>query len=405
MQQRMAWIGVVLIGCGLVAPAAQAQNEKVRNAPSPLAGLFNVDAFLDGYVRLVARKYRLDEEQERYTAQLVRERAQGFIDRHEDDLYDLLENMFDVRAGGDMSPEELIAWGERARPIYEDAKQIVIEANDQWREVLTDEQRAIHDGDVALMWDNFEITETHLDRMVSGTMTVEEFRNPPRYETGEQPAERNDPPVRRTRPVEPAPEADEDSEPNSSNDSAEPHSTLPPPKRGTTDKSEAEPDSKKSDNKTRTGSTTTERPQDPKNYETVWDTYTRNFIEKYELNEAQAQKAESILQRCKQQGKQVVMRSEKRLAEIDSQIAELRKTKSRDKSHAANLQKLETQRGELLKPLTAIFEKRLKPQLDKLPTRAQRAAAEKAPEKKTKSRTPSRSPRTPESRKDDKSDT
>jgi hypothetical protein len=221
MRQRMAWIGVIVVGCGLMISAAPAQNDKVRNAPSPLAGLFNVDAFLDGYVRLVARKYHLDEEQERYTAQLVRERAQGFIDRHEDDLYDLLENMFDVRAGGDMSPDELIAWGKRARPIYEDAKQIVIEANDQWREVLTDDQRAIHDGDVALMWENFDITETHLDRMVSGEMTVEEFRNPPRYETGEQPAERIDPPARRSRPEEPEPAANEDSEPNSSDDSAQ----------------------------------------------------------------------------------------------------------------------------------------------------------------------------------------
>ena len=380
MTQRIDWILAVLISGSLTVGVSNAQPSKAPDGPSPLSTLFNVDAFLNSYVHLVAKKYKLTKEQEQITAQLVRSKATAFIDNHEDEMYTLLERMFDVRAGDDMTVEELMAWGQQARPIYEEAKQIVIESNDEWREILTDEQKVIHDGDVALMWDNFLITENQLDRMEAGTMTVEEFRNPgASYKTPKDVAD--EPPVDNIQPEPvqptPVPQPDRDDK-------------LPPPKRGSSETPQPDEDSKAKPTPTKPAPPA--RPQDPKTFDTAWDKYTQDFIAKYQLNEAQSQKAEAILAGCKRQGQQVVLHSEKRLEQIDAQLDELRKNRSRDKSAAEMIERYEDQRAKLVQPLTDIFEKRLKPQLDKLPTRAQREEAEKTPEKKP---TPKRtSPRT-----------
>jgi len=51
---------------------------------------------------------------------------------------------------------------------------------------------------------------------------------------------------------------------------------------------------------------------------------------------------------------------------------------SGDKEKAAELGKLNEKKTKLMAPVNMIFEKRLKPRLEKLPTRAQREAAEAA---------------------------
>lgn len=384
MRQRIVLIVAAVTVGSLSAGMSNAEDKPVRPAPSPLASLFNVDVFLNSYVRLVAQKYDLSEEQQDFTSQLVQTKAKAFINQHQDDLYELLERMFDVRAGDDMTVEELMAWGEQARPIYEEAKQIVIAANDEWRATLNEEQRLIHDGDVALMWDNFLITENHLDRIVDGSMTVEEFRNPPRYVTPD------DAQLNNTPPDDPPPSEKRVDRPDRARPEPAPKpndgSTLPPPKRGTPEQAKPEPKPKTAPKRPTTNRTTATPTQNPKTFETVWDKYVRDFIAKYKLNPAQTQKAEAILASCKRQGQQVVRRNEKRFEQIDAQLAELRKDRQRDKAKTDLIKRYEEQRAKLVQPLSDIFEKRLKPQLDKLPTRAQREAAEKKPEKKTTSK-------------------
>ena len=59
---------------------------------------------------------------------------------------------------------------------------------------------------------------------------------------------------------------------------------------------------------------------------------------------------------------------------LDGELQKLRQTK--DKSSAGKRTKLTEQKTKLLEPVNRIFEKELKPRLEKLPTRAQRKAAE-----------------------------
>lgn len=110
---------------------------------------------------------------------------------------------------------------------------------------------------------------------------------------------------------------------------------------------------------------------------TAWEDYTRRFILRYQLNDEQAQKAWLICYECEAMGRGHLGKIKSRLEKVESRLSELRKA-SPDNSDK-RLSALEEQRRELMQPITEIFERELKPRLEKLPTRAQRKAAEDTP--------------------------
>lgn len=171
---------IMLALTALLAWPAAAQERQPLQINSYGAVLDNIDLLIDHYSNFLARKYELTDEQDQYTRHLLRERSHEFLDSHQDDLRGLIETLFEVRTGGEMSAEGLMEWGEAARPIYEDARKLIVAGNDDWREILSEDQKRRHDDDLKLMYESFETTETQLDRIATGEMTVDEFRNPRR---------------------------------------------------------------------------------------------------------------------------------------------------------------------------------------------------------------------------------
>ncbi|HUU97428.1 MAG TPA: hypothetical protein VM487_16960, partial [Phycisphaerae bacterium] len=108
--------------------------------------------------------------------------------------------------------------------------------------------------------------------------------------------------------------------------------------------------------------------------ESQWEAYTRRFIEKYGLNAEQATKACAILKDCQARANQYLRKREPDLKKLEKDAEALKQADRKDS--AERLQKLKQRRGEVIKPLDDIFEKQLKPRLEKLPTSAQRRAAE-----------------------------
>ncbi len=114
----------------------------------------------------------------------------------------------------------------------------------------------------------------------------------------------------------------------------------------------------------------------------LWEPYTRQFILRAALNEAQEEEAWRILAQCQQlardmQKKDAAMADGLRNteAEISKVTLQLRKdaTDPAEKQAAIDrLRQLEERRGELAAPLDAIFEQRLQPGLDRLLTPEQR---------------------------------
>jgi hypothetical protein len=117
-----------------------------------------------------------------------------------------------------------------------------------------------------------------------------------------------------------------------------------------------------------------------------WEKYTRDFIARYKLDEAQTQRAWIIYRDLKSARE----RMEKR---IDPRKAKLRADLAAEKDAKARV-KLSQQIGKLDEPISRLFD-RLKARLEKLPTRAQKEAAgppPSEPDKKEKSDRPGKSP-------------
>lgn len=107
-----------------------------------------------------------------------------------------------------------------------------------------------------------------------------------------------------------------------------------------------------------------------KTFESQWEAYTRRFIMRYRLNAEQGRKAWQICRNCEALGRSSI---EKRRADFD----EWQKRKDALASASADEQKkqreaLDLRRKELMAPVERIFEERLKPELDKIPTAQQR---------------------------------
>lgn len=407
----------MLVGLLLFPGTAGAQEQ--RRGYSAI--LDNTDVLVENYANFLARKYDLNAEQDAFTRQLLREKANQFLGQHENDLRGLVDRLFEVRTGAEMPQEELIDWGKKAAPLFNDAKKIIVEGNDQWRQVLTEEQKKIHDEDLALMHESFQTTEDQLTRIVTGQMTVEEFRNPPRNKTrNERAAAREVPNARRFReqqeqqgieqpgaqqdgPVVDAQPLPADSAPGASGAPATASGERPRRASPAERTRRSQPPPTRTGDDAGQGGQVVERggdaapavPDSPgrrdrrtgraraavagKDFESQWEAYVRDFIQRFQLNEAQSQRAQSILKDCQEQGQRVMKSRQAQLERIDKRETELRESK--DKEMSKQLAELGKERTKLLEPINDIFEKQLKPRLESLPTRAQRAAAETAAKK------------------------
>ena len=399
--------GVVFLW--LVGPAP-AQDEEQRPARGYTAVFDHIDLLIDNYSRFLARKYDLTEEQDEYTKFLLRERSYEFLDEHEENLRVLIDRLFDVRTGGEMTQEELIEWGKSVSPIYEEAKKLIVGGNDEWREILTTEQRKTHDEDVKLMYQSFETTDDQISRIVSGEMTVEDFRVPQRHRTHTSQSGADAAPEPSDEPMEPGDERPRHSLSSSPRDegAGQPSSVKGADQRGArTPRASAKPPARRG---TENRAAPLQRDPDPratrrdrsrpargtpkansKQPESQWEKYVREFIEKYKLNDEQSQKAAAVLEDCQTRADRHRLAHKQQVADFDKQIAELKKSKDKDKSKKVS--DLTDKRKKLLDPIDRIFEQQLKPRLERLPTRAQRRAAESAGKKKTAAKkTPTKRP-------------
>ncbi|MBI5864812.1 MAG: hypothetical protein HZB38_09945 [Planctomycetes bacterium] len=101
-----------------------------------------------------------------------------------------------------------------------------------------------------------------------------------------------------------------------------------------------------------------------------WERYVIEFIAKYRLDQTQTQKAMQILKDCQKRAEEYL---DSKKSEIDKLEQEQKKASaSGDRNARENARK---KLDKLREPVDGIFERELKPRIDKLPTREQRSAA------------------------------
>jgi len=108
----------------------------------------------------------------------------------------------------------------------------------------------------------------------------------------------------------------------------------------------------------------------------LWEAYVRRFIQVYKLNAEQSEKALAILHDCQQRAVAIVKRHAPTLEKLERRAEQASATGNKPDERAAEASKNARQQRD--DAIQGIFDEQLKPRLEKLPTRAQRDAVEKA---------------------------
>jgi hypothetical protein len=106
--------------------------------------------------------------------------------------------------------------------------------------------------------------------------------------------------------------------------------------------------------------------------ESEWEAYTRKFIETHKLDEGQQNAALAILKDCQERGRSYVDSRRERFEQLEKDKAGLAKLASEERAKRAAA--LERRERDLRRPVDQIFERQLKPRLEKLLTAKQREA-------------------------------
>jgi len=110
--------------------------------------------------------------------------------------------------------------------------------------------------------------------------------------------------------------------------------------------------------------------------DSAWEAYTRGVIERFRFDDDQTQRAWSICRECQDSARRIIAIARPQLdllreESLESNPSDWKRVKALRIEWTAR-------RERLLQQVREIFERELKPRLDKLPTRAQRARAEQA---------------------------
>ncbi len=184
--------GILIVTFGVVVTLAAApvlaQNQDGAKPPaskknpyigSPLQ--WGVEPIIDNYISQMTRYYNLTPDQEEYTRQLLTQRVKRFLNDYEKDVRSLFaEYWYLQRRGEAPSVEEAKDLARRGGPLVAAIKKEILDGNQKWREILDENQRKIHDRDLADMNKTFDDLEQKLDRWGKGIVEPTEGKVGPR---------------------------------------------------------------------------------------------------------------------------------------------------------------------------------------------------------------------------------
>jgi hypothetical protein len=100
----------------------------------------------------------------------------------------------------------------------------------------------------------------------------------------------------------------------------------------------------------------------------AWEKYTASFIWRYQLDTDQIQKALDILKSCQERGRSWVDRHREKIDAFNREL----ESAAPGARQPADVVRVRAERDRILEPINEIFERELKPRLERLPTRQQR---------------------------------
>ena len=148
-----------------------------------------VERIMEQAVRNIGVRYNLNENQRDITRKLMSREVHRFLREHEarvwPTIHDLLGSQFGQAPPDDVERVKRI--GRTARPLVELAREAILRANEEWRLILTPEQKQVHDYDLAEMEKTFRQIDKNFSNWESGTPQQGQRIFPPPRRTGKEP--------------------------------------------------------------------------------------------------------------------------------------------------------------------------------------------------------------------------
>jgi len=274
------------------APADGEKRPELSTYPAAAATIENI---LNTAVQNIARRYNLNESQTRYTDEMMKTEVHKFLLEHENVVWPVIRDLLSTQVIGKAPDDDakMKSIGKVTRPLAELAKEAILRSNAQWREILTDEQKKVHDFDLSEMEKQFERIDANLESWEQGKRTEDSiFGSNKRVVEGSPP-----------RPPKP------------------PEKEL------------------------------RESPvEESLKITTLFDTFAEEFIKEYDLSESQIDTARSILKEFKAKANDFKNTKKHEFAELASEQKQAIEARDRGK-----LKEVEAKRKTLLEPVYTLF--------------------------------------------------
>lgn len=175
----MVWIVVFTVGAW--ASPSRADQPEETSAPdiaetlksdgAPAAA--TIEAIMEQAVRNIAARYNLNDAQTENTRQLMKRDVYKFLKEHENEVWPAIRDLLATQLGAKPpeSRDEVKRIGKASRPLAKLAEEAIFRANEEWRLILTPQQKEMHDFDLVEMRKTFEVIDENLAEWVDGEPT------------------------------------------------------------------------------------------------------------------------------------------------------------------------------------------------------------------------------------------
>ncbi|MCK4624660.1 MAG: hypothetical protein KAV00_05060 [Phycisphaerae bacterium] len=149
------WVAAFgLLPC--VAVSADSGSKDAQKAKKDVHQWWNVDGMIRQAADNVARRYNLDKQQTEFTRKMMYERVTQFLEENEEAIWPLVRELARHQITGE-APDAAAARriAEAALPLVEKAEDAIYKSNDEWGEILSPEQKKLHEYDLNAMKGQF----------------------------------------------------------------------------------------------------------------------------------------------------------------------------------------------------------------------------------------------------------
>ena len=143
-----------------------------------------VERICNQAVENIARRYNLNDAQTAVTRRIMTRDVTRFLKEHEEVVWPVIRELLTNQLRAPDSPKDLQRVGKVARELASLAQEAIFRANEEWRGILTEEQKQVHDFDLAEMDKTFSQIDRNFAEWEQGKASHKSIFPPPNTGAG-----------------------------------------------------------------------------------------------------------------------------------------------------------------------------------------------------------------------------